>query len=113
MLKYSFTMLIIVFSGSIFAGCSPLGCTSTVGTIYLHPDGDVKVSVNESIDETSSLACTLFEGRYFSLKSTNTHAEKTYKMLVTAKIEGMNVYFRAIENSADCEIWYTTLNSNY
>lgn len=94
-----------------FQGCQRLGCIGKIDRIYLHPQGDIKVPppVGANGSDASAVACSLSEGAYFTLKRGHPHFSEAYSMLLAAHMSQKDVYIRVLENSPDCEVWYTAI----
>ncbi|MBB3059893.1 hypothetical protein [Microbulbifer rhizosphaerae] len=94
-----------------FQGCQRLACVGKIDRIYLHPEGNIKITppIGANGSDTSVLGCSLSEGVYATIKRSHPHFTEMYSMLLAAHMSGKDVYVRILENSPDCEVWYTSI----
>lgn len=90
-----------------FVGCAKYGCIGKIDKIYLNPNGTVQIPAMGT--NSSILGCTLGAGNYLTLKPEHVHFKNMYSMMLTAHTSQKNIYLRIVENSQNCEIWYSII----
>ena len=100
-----FVFLVSFLGASAQAACSAIGCDDEKIKL-LFPNINGKIYV-QSHGDMSQLNCTLDNGIYMVLDSTDANAEAIYSMLLTLQTAGKPISrIRIIEGSSNCKIGY-------